>query len=133
MIYFLLAREIGLVKIGFTDGRLDARIAEIKTSCPHKLELLKTGEGSRDREADLHERYSDARKHGEWFDYAEMLEIDERDRRVQLRGCYSELEPGRFEGFSDRTIQTIKASIRRLGGSVALCDSMAIFGDFYRE
>jgi len=78
-IYFLLAEDTGLVKIGFTvdPGR---RIRALQTSSPVKLTLLGKVPGDRWREERFHLVFRDLREHGEWFRLeGKLKEFIERD------------------------------------------------------
>lgn len=73
MIYFITAREIGRVKIGFSDNPR-ARLGKMRVDCPLPLELERVCAGSEVDEADLHARFSAYRMNGEWFTLS--LEIE---------------------------------------------------------
>lgn len=63
-VYLLHAEGTDLYKIGKAVD-VDKRIANLQTSSPHKLTLFAVVEGTRER--DLHARYKQFRRHGEWF------------------------------------------------------------------
>ena len=68
MIYFIQDTSVLNIKIGFT-GAADAedRLRQLQTGSPSGLILLATIPGEQKDEHALHERFKDARVHGEWF------------------------------------------------------------------
>jgi hypothetical protein len=66
VIYFLRAREIGRVKIGYS-ANPKKRIASLQTASPTQLELIRIIEGTKDDEKDLHRKFAKLRIGGEWF------------------------------------------------------------------
>lgn len=71
-VYFIQQGNDGLIKIGTTEN-VKARLATLQTSSPHKLNLLNTISGGRQKEAELHNRFSEFRKNGEWFEPVQEL------------------------------------------------------------
>jgi len=67
VVYVIRAAATGLTKIG-TSGKIRKRFAALQAASPDRLELLATFPGGYLLEDDLHEVFSDRRKHGEWFD-----------------------------------------------------------------
>jgi hypothetical protein len=68
MIYFAMAEGTDLVKIGFTDGPVEKRLAQLQTGCPNKLILLSdNNRGGEEQERELHEELKADRVTGEWF------------------------------------------------------------------
>jgi hypothetical protein len=61
--YFLLAPALGLVKIGCSDDPL-ARVEALRTMNAADVELLAVVDTP---ELELHQRFREYRKHGEWF------------------------------------------------------------------
>jgi hypothetical protein len=55
------------VKIGFTKGIIDERIAALQTGCPEKIEVYAVLDGSPSYEARLHRRFASCGTQGEWF------------------------------------------------------------------
>ena len=55
------------VKIGFTSGPLEYRLAEIQTGSPEKLRVYARLTGTTALEAKLHRRFKHLNTHGEWF------------------------------------------------------------------
>lgn len=65
-IYFLSAKGTKFVKIGFTQD-LKKRVAELQTSSPYELILLKEIKGSFATEQFLLRLFGASRVRGEWF------------------------------------------------------------------
>jgi hypothetical protein len=65
-IYFVLAVEVGRIKIGYT-ATPERRIHALHTSSPFQLETIKIIEGTSKEERALHRRFSHLRVHREWF------------------------------------------------------------------
>ena len=65
-VYFVQAAPGGLIKIG-TAIDLDDRLYTLRRMSPVPLDLLASGGGGRNREAELHRRFRHLREHGEWF------------------------------------------------------------------
>jgi excisionase family DNA binding protein len=55
------------VKIGFTRGPIENRMASIQTSCPQKLRVYGSFSGSKDVEHQLHHHFAAYNTNGEWF------------------------------------------------------------------
>lgn len=66
-VYFLLAPDIGRLKIGFSIDPSN-RVGDLSTCSPVKLELLKTVKASSDLEQLLHHLLKKKKVHGEWFE-----------------------------------------------------------------
>lgn len=73
IVYFV--RSCGLVKIGQTgNARKRLRVLETQNAAP--IEVIAFGLGTVAREQALHQRFSDARHHGEWFSpTAELIRL----------------------------------------------------------
>lgn len=72
-VYFIRAVDSGRIKIGFSFAPQD-RFAAFQTASPEPLELLGTiAQGEEVNEASLHQRFADARLHGEWFESTPAL------------------------------------------------------------
>jgi len=68
MIYFAQDSASCNIKIGYTGNEdVEQRIRALQTGCPSPLILLGSAEGSKEAEAELHDRFADARLNGEWF------------------------------------------------------------------
>lgn len=65
-VYFLEAKEVGLIKIGSTILP-HKRFDELQTLSPVKLSCIKVIETTRKAERVLHSRFKHLRHHGEWF------------------------------------------------------------------
>lgn len=54
-------------KIGYTKREMSKRIRALQTGCPYKLELVKTMQGSQDKEKEYHAILRQSRILGEWY------------------------------------------------------------------
>ncbi|MGL4444243.1 MAG: GIY-YIG nuclease family protein [Alsobacter sp.] len=68
--YFVRLGDDGPIKIGKTLD-VDARVAKLQTSAPAPLKILAVADSN--IETDCHRRFSDLRRHHEWFDPSEEL------------------------------------------------------------
>jgi len=66
-VYFIQGVDGGLVKIGWSSDPA-LRLAKLQMAGPVILRILHTEAGFGPDEAALHERFKDARRHGEWFE-----------------------------------------------------------------
>ncbi len=66
MIYFVTAREVGRVKIGFSENPR-ARFGKICSDSPFPLALERICEGDEEAESALHALFAAHRVQGEWF------------------------------------------------------------------
>jgi hypothetical protein len=66
-VYFITARELGFVKIGFTAGDPTGRKGKIQVDCPCIVRVEALLEGDLATEARFHERFAAHRHIGEWF------------------------------------------------------------------
>lgn len=64
MVYVIEAA--GLVKIGTTVS-IEERLSALRTGSPIPFSLLVSFPGDRGTEGELHYRFRDLRRHGEWF------------------------------------------------------------------
>lgn len=72
-VYFIQADNGGLIKIGVAKD-VTARLYQIQLMCPVRLVVLATVPGGGAAlEAELHQRFADARRHGEWFEPTQDL------------------------------------------------------------
>ena len=72
-VYFVTAREVGRVKIGYAQNP-QARVVSVQTHSPVPLRLERTCDGGKAEEEALHERFAAHRVRGEWFDLAPEIE-----------------------------------------------------------
>lgn len=89
-VYFVQPEGGGLVKIGFT-GSLRRRFAELQKMCPSTLVLLVATPGTMELEAEFHDRFASARRHGEWF--SPIPEIGRTVRGLQKAARRSDVRP----------------------------------------
>lgn len=73
MIYFITAREIGRVKIGFSEEPR-SRFMKMRTDSPIQLALERICDGTVHDERELHTRFAQHRSAGEWFNLAPEIE-----------------------------------------------------------
>jgi len=74
VIYFLLAKDLGLLKIGFS-RRPERRISSLICASPVRLKTIKIVDGDAEYEKSLHRKFSTYRAHGEWFYYNPEIEL----------------------------------------------------------
>lgn len=86
MIYFVVAPELGRTKIGFATDPWK-RFSKLQSDSPCRLELVALQPGDCSTEADLHDRFSQSRLHGEWFASSAPLQahIETLPRAVRPR------------------------------------------------
>lgn len=88
-IYFILAPDPGLIKIGITKN-LKRRFAGIVTMSPVRLVLAATVDGPAKLEKDLHSALAPSRAHGEWFRPTdEVLSVVEQAQAGDVERIYS--------------------------------------------
>jgi hypothetical protein len=97
MIYFITARDIGRVKIGYS-AKPRVRFQKMQSDSPTRLALERVCDGDEAVEAALHERFAAFRQHGEWFTIsaeiashmatlpAPVIERKPREKRARLQG-----------------------------------------------
>jgi hypothetical protein len=73
VIYFIQDESTGLIKIGYTDGKVNDRLKALQTGCPGNLNLIYATDGDKPDERALHEQFKSARERGEWFRPASTL------------------------------------------------------------
>ena len=66
VIYFLLAREVNRIKIGFTQN-LKQRFRDLLNNSPCELEILKVVHGTLQTELAVHAVFNQYRLAGEWY------------------------------------------------------------------
>jgi hypothetical protein len=66
-VYFVQAEHGGPIKIGYTEGAPQKRVASLQTASPARLRLVTYTVGDREKEREIHNRFSRARLNGEWF------------------------------------------------------------------
>lgn len=72
-VYFITAREVGRVKIGFSRNP-QSRLVAVQTHSPVELKLERVADGCEAEERTLHERFGTHRVRGEWFTLAPEIE-----------------------------------------------------------
>lgn len=107
LIYVVAAPEVspGRVKIGFTAGTTTARLRDLQTGSPVKLEVLYETEGNMSTERILHTLFAPRRIHGEWFDFGDLDPVTEVSGAVQLlRDAVEPYDPNRMTKPDPRVI-----------------------------
>lgn len=66
-VYFIGAVDTGLVKIGYTKGDVEFRLAMLQIGSPIHLYLIGALEGGKETETKLHKRFKSFHSHGEWY------------------------------------------------------------------
>ena len=74
MIYVLSAREIPIVKIGYTRSATSRRVYDLVTGGPWTLTIVALVDGEPADERALHKRFDSGRLRGEWFHVNAALE-----------------------------------------------------------
>ncbi|MEV7282654.1 GIY-YIG nuclease family protein [Streptomyces sp. NPDC093111] len=101
-VYLIGSTDSSLVKIGWTDNP-NRRLRDLQTGSPVVLQLLAVFEGGPIVEAELHRRFADKRRHGEWFDlgpdpvavvspFVKAAQVEE-DERLGVRQPVHDLDP----------------------------------------
>lgn len=72
-VYIIHAKGTNLYKIGLTTNRPRKRMKQMQTSSPHKLAIYAAAHFTHcnHTEEDMHNRFSDKRVNGEWFEFSE--------------------------------------------------------------
>lgn len=81
-IYYIRKGAEGPIKIGFTAGQVERRMAQLQTGHHEPLILLGTSPGTIEDEKSIHRELKDFHIHGEWFrpEPALLFTIDEMVR-----------------------------------------------------
>ena len=72
-VYFIQEEETGRIKIGFTEKHPEGRLKDFQTGNSNKLILLGYIEGTYQDESNLHQKFSEERGNGEWFEFSTKL------------------------------------------------------------
>ncbi len=73
-IYFIIAPQVNLIKIGFTKRNVNKRLHELSGQSPVAVELILSIPGTTQVESKLHKQFSEFNHHGEWFEYSSSLQ-----------------------------------------------------------
>lgn len=68
VVYFIASEDRRFVKIGSCGRDPRARLSEIQTCCPLRLELLVNVEGGTELERRIHDTFRRCKVRGEWFE-----------------------------------------------------------------
>lgn len=72
-VYFIACVETKRCKIGFTRGDVQKRLKNLQTGSAGALRILAQQPGTPTTERNLHQRFSEQRIHGEWFEMSGEL------------------------------------------------------------
>lgn len=84
-VYFILADDLGLVKIGHADN-VRTRLDSLRGMSPVGLTLIATIQGDQILERSLHKKFARLRDHGEWFRYT--MEISQFIKETKANGSH---------------------------------------------
>ena len=73
MIYFIQSNDSGPIKIGYTSGDPEHRLAALQSASPEPLKLLCYTHGTQKEEGKIHALFNVYRINGEWFEPVEVL------------------------------------------------------------
>lgn len=73
-IYFMTARALGLVKIGWSDNP-HRRLCKMQSDSPVPLVFERVCEGGLEDEQELHRRFAADRRNGEWFNLSAGIAV----------------------------------------------------------
>lgn len=122
-VYFITARELGLVKIGCTKDT-DYRLGVLKTSSPAALKVEAILPGYYDREKELHDQFADYRVRGEWFTITEEIENIIRSAGPLLMPFEKLPQKKSKTATADETEALVQASIERDRRMLAEADAI---------
>lgn len=94
-VYFLRAGDTEMVKIGWTTGTVEQRMATIQPGCWQTLRVIREVSGGRAVETWLHKRFAHCHVEREWFCFdPEMLTVEPReiDRSGKVREVFDWLK-----------------------------------------
>lgn len=72
-VYFVYAKEVSRIKIGWSQRDAKYRIKTMATDCPCDLSLIVQVKGSRIDEREYHKKFHYINHHGEWFEATKEL------------------------------------------------------------
>lgn len=85
IVYFVFAKELNRVKIGFTGFKtVENRLCGLQTSSPCKLELIGYINSNQDFEKELHNRFDKYRIIGEWFKYSKEIKEYIQNQKISV-------------------------------------------------
>lgn len=111
-IYFIRSRALRAVKIGYS-SKPRHRLSQLKVASPVALELVAIMPGDRAVERQLHDRFADSRKAGEWF--AESRELAKLIKEFRWAPPARTRKPDRFDRLAAKgNVSSITAARLRL-------------------
>ena len=94
-IYFIQSVEGLYIKIGFTMKNVDRRLRQLQGACPTDLCLIGYLRGTSIEEQNLHKRFQEFNKHGEWFKLSkELIEYIEQSALITRVNLVATKHPG---------------------------------------
>lgn len=123
-VYAIQAMTTRYIKVGKTD-RIDRRILELATGCPHELEYLGRWKADKTTETELHKHLDRYFHRGEWFElepevavyeisrYLQSEPYTDREVEMQARLDLIEADSGQVVGFQSEKIRTLEQEIRK--------------------
>lgn len=130
-VYFILDRDLGVVKVGYSKDP-DKRLLSLQTGNSSELELVHRISGTKRDEAVYHAEFAHLRLHGEWFrceeNLAELLERHDPDavlssdryNEKQVQNYFRLLGDGDYEvsfgkHYGERLSEVIKTDYDYIG------------------
>lgn len=83
-VYFIAARRLARVKIGYTAQSIEKRLCELQVGSPDDLVLLGHIQGGRHVEDELHRRFRGDHLRGEWFSLSGNIIRFLRQRHIRI-------------------------------------------------
>lgn len=123
-VYAIQAMTTRYIKVGKTD-RIDRRIFELATGCPHELEYLGRWKADKTTETELHKHLDRYFHRGEWFElepevavweisrYLQSEPYTDREVEMQARLDLIEADSGQVVGFQSEKIRVLEQEIRK--------------------
>lgn len=85
IIYFIQGEITQLIKIGRTKRIVEDRKLDLETGSPDKLNILGLTFEPFFNESELHTKFSNSRKHGEWFYPSEEIKGNSRHPPFEIK------------------------------------------------
>lgn len=123
MIYFITAREIGRVKIGYSKEP-HKRFSKVQSDSPLALKLERICAGDRAEEAGFHARFAGLRTSGEWFDLSPEIEAQMSTLPKAIAPCMTPRIAltgplGRWIAENSHTVESFGALVGSTGATIS--------------
>lgn len=118
-VYFIREGERGPVKIGYTSGPIEARLACLRIGTSGELRLLTTIRGDIGDEARLHRDLAEHRIRGEWFHPHEKVFARMRLEQIRDRAT----DPRAFAGADDELVARLEQARQDVAYLLTLVDA----------